>query len=132
VNNAIARGPIAEDLLKPSQPPAEESDEWMNVDPSNFDEILERAISGGRQSRAFTSSQSGLKPKTEDAMDVDASTKDFDVDTEDRMANEQASRLQGLAAKVGKFVKGQGTLEGAQFDELVAFLNMQLMIMFKH
>jgi len=36
---------------------------------------------------------------------------------EDRIAAEQASKLQNLAAKVEEFVEGEGDLEGATFEE---------------
>lgn len=76
---------------------AEDSDDWMNVDAANFDDMLER-----------TRSQSQSQE-----MDVD-STSDG---AEERIAKEQANKLQGLAAKVQKFVEGEGDVEGARFEE---------------
>jgi len=38
---------------------------------------------------------------------------------EDRVANEQASRLRNLAQKVEEFVEGEGDMEGAMFKEFV-------------
>ena len=50
----------------------------------------------------------------EDAMDVD---KPKGEDDETRLAQDQADKLKGLASKIERFVEGQGTLEGAVFEE---------------
>ncbi|KAI5124417.1 hypothetical protein M0805_008301 [Coniferiporia weirii] len=103
VNNAIAQAgdnPTLPDL-------EEESDEWMNVDAENFDEKL-----------AATARSAPVKAKTpggEDTMDVDHLTKR--EDEESHLAQGQADKLQGLAKKIEKFVEGEGTLEGAVFDD---------------
>jgi hypothetical protein len=69
----------------------------MNVDATDFDNMLERTRS---------------RPQPE-AMDVDSSG---DV-AEERVAKEQAFRLQDLATKVQQFVEGEGDLTGAKFEE---------------
>lgn len=75
----------------------EDSDDWMNVDAANFDDMLERTRS---------------QPQSQE-MDID-STGD---DAEERVAKEQANKLQDLAAKVQKFVEGEGDVEGARFED---------------
>ncbi|QRV86178.1 SGT1-ecdysoneless-like protein [Ceratobasidium sp. AG-Ba] len=71
----------------------EDSAEWLNVDESAFDNMLEQ-----RFNRPETNTQSGM-------------------DAEDNLAQEQAARLQELAKKVEGFVEGKGDLEGARFDD---------------
>lgn len=56
------------------------------------------------------------KSKTHsEAMDVDKL--ETGKTMEDRLAKEQASRLQDLAQKVENFVEGEGDIEGATFEE---------------
>ncbi|THH09887.1 hypothetical protein EW145_g1723 [Phellinidium pouzarii] len=83
----------------------EDSDDWLNIDAENFDDKL---------AETMRSDPAKLKPlaKNKDAMDVDQS-----VENEDRQAEVQAEKLQGLAKKIEKFVEGEGTLEGAVFDD---------------
>ncbi|KAG9094035.1 hypothetical protein FS749_013255 [Ceratobasidium sp. UAMH 11750] len=77
----------------PSRDLDEDSTEWLDVDESTFDSMLERQFS--RRSAAGQS----------------------DLDAEDKLAQEQAARLQELAKKVEGFVEGKGDLEGARFDD---------------
>lgn len=57
-------------------------------------------------------------PTTEsDSMDVDK-----EESPEDRLATEQAKKLQNLAAKVEQFVEGEGDMEGARFEEYVPLI----------
>lgn len=42
---------------------------------------------------------------------------DVDGEAENQAAEEQAKRLKDLAQKVENFVEGEGTLEGAAFEE---------------
>jgi hypothetical protein len=70
----------------------EDSVDWLNVDESTFDSMLEQRFS--------------RKTGTES-----------DQDAEDKLAQEQAARLQELAKKVEGFVEGKGDLEGARFEE---------------
>jgi hypothetical protein len=80
----------------------EEDDEsWLTIDAQDFDAKLEKTL--GRAN----------KESLDDAMDVDSP----EISEEDRMANEQASRLKDLASKVEKFVEGEGDIEGARFEE---------------
>ena len=82
----------------------EDSDDWLNVDAQNFDNMLERTM--------------GIsKNKAENAMEVDKP--EGGETEEDRVAKGQASRLQELAQKVEDFVEGEGDVEGAKFDEQV-------------
>ncbi|KAG2077012.1 SGT1-domain-containing protein [Suillus decipiens] len=75
----------------------EDSDDWMNVNATNFDDMLERTRS---------------QPQSHE-MDID-STGD---DAEERVAKEQANKLQDLAAKVQNFVEGEGDIEGVRFED---------------
>ncbi|OJA18839.1 hypothetical protein AZE42_00817 [Rhizopogon vesiculosus] len=75
----------------------EDSDDWMNVDAADFDDMLERTRS---------------RPQFQ-AMDVDPAGDGV----EERVAKEQASRLQDLATKVRTFVEGEGGVEGARFED---------------
>lgn len=95
-NAALSRAPemVSDaDLVQ-----TEDSDEWMNVDPKDFDEMLERAM------RA-------------DGSTVEAQVIETDGAKEDRVAKEQADKLRDLAAKVERFVEGKGDVEGARFEE---------------
>lgn len=47
-------------------------------------------------------------------MDVDKPNED---DDETHLAQDQADKLKGLANKIERFVEGEGTLEGAVFEE---------------
>ncbi|KAJ7139770.1 SGT1 protein-domain-containing protein [Mycena epipterygia] len=78
----------------------EDSDQWLNVDAKEFENMLETTMGPSKQ---------------QDAMEVDP-TKD-DESAEDRRASDQASRLQNLATKVEAFVEGKGDLEGARFED---------------
>jgi hypothetical protein len=80
----------------------EDPDDWLNIDAGDFDHMLEKTMGSS-------------KNKVQDAMDVDKPTV---VETEeDRVAKEQASKLQDLARKVENFVEGEGDVEGAKFEE---------------
>lgn len=81
----------------------EDSEDWLNVNAQDFDDMLEK-----------TRGKSKSKVHSE-AMDVDnGNAKETE---EDRLATEQAIRLQDLAQKVESFVDGEGDMEGAKFDE---------------
>ena len=72
----------------------EDSEDWLTVDPDELDGMMMRA--SGRD-RAERPAEGSVK-----AMDLD--------DT-------HAQALSDLAAKVGKFVEGEGDIEGARFNE---------------
>lgn len=72
----------------------EDSEDWLTVDPDELDGMMMRASGRDRAERA---NEDSAKP-----MDLD--------DT-------HAQALSDLAAKVGKFVEGEGDIEGARFDE---------------
>ncbi|KAK2462036.1 hypothetical protein APHAL10511_006499 [Amanita phalloides] len=94
VNLAISRVPSL-----PEVPDQEYSDEWLNIDVHNFDELLEKTM--------------GLSKPETDAMDVDVSK----AEAEDRLASSQAAKLKALATKVENFVEGEGDVEGAVFED---------------
>ncbi|KAJ7462740.1 SGT1 protein-domain-containing protein [Mycena galericulata] len=77
----------------------EDSDQWLNVDAKDFENMLETTMGSSKQ------------PHT---MEVDPAD---DETAEDRLASDQASRLQNLATKVEEFVEGEGYLEGARFED---------------
>jgi hypothetical protein len=97
-NGALFRAPETHSNTDLEQP--EDSDDWMNVDAKDFDEMLERAMRAG-DSTVETH-----------AMDTDGAGGE-----EDRVAKEQTDKLRGLAAKVEQFVEGKGDVEGARFEE---------------
>ena len=94
VNNAIAQA--GENPMLPEL--EEQPDDWLNVDAESFDDKLKATM----QARKSSSGEKDM---------------DVDEDDGDRVAAAQAERLQGFAKKVQKFVEGEGTLEGAMFDE---------------
>lgn len=77
----------------------EDSDEWLNIDAKDFENMLETTMGSSKQQHA---------------MDVDPADAES---AEDRLASDQASRLQNLATKVESFVEGEGDLQGARFEE---------------
>jgi len=93
-NSALSKAP---EYLSETPDQLEDSDDWMNVDAANFDDMLE---------------QTRPQPQVE-VMNVDSSGDG----AEERVAKEQASRLQDLATKVQNFVEGEGDVEGAMFEE---------------
>ena len=83
----------------------EDSDEWLNVNADDFDNMLERNFS--RPSRS-----AGQCPISSTSADVSQ-----EAPHDEKLAEAQASRLQDLAKKVEEFVEGEGDLEGARFSE---------------
>ncbi|KAI0651586.1 SGT1-domain-containing protein [Trametes meyenii] len=84
-------------------PGEEDSDDWLNVDITDFDAMLEKSI-GGDKGKG--------KQKASDAMDVDELE-----DAEERIAKAQAARLKTLAKQVEDFVEGEGDIGGARFAD---------------
>jgi hypothetical protein len=93
-NSALSTAP---EYLTEMSDETEDSDDWMNVDAANFDDMLERTRS---------------QPQSQE-MDVDSTGDEVD----ERVVKEQANKLQDLAAKVQKFVEGEGDVEGARFED---------------
>ncbi|KAG2156499.1 SGT1-domain-containing protein [Suillus bovinus] len=93
-NSALS---IAPEYLTEMPDETEDSDDWMNVDAANFDDMLERTRS---------------QPQSQE-MDVDSTCDEV----QERIAKEQANKLQDLATKVQKFVEGEGDVEGARFED---------------
>ena len=101
----LVRGPVPQ-VVKPrkkkrAEDDEEDPDDWLNVDASGFDEMLEKTMGGSKG-----------KGKATDTKDVDVPE-----DDEDRIAKAQAERLRDLAKKVEQFVEGEGDLDGARFAE---------------
>ncbi|KAF8845344.1 SGT1-domain-containing protein [Paxillus ammoniavirescens] len=98
-NTALSRAP--EVLPDSGATQAEDSDEWMNIDAADFENVLKSTMHGpGSNMEA-------------QAMDVDPAG----GGEEDRLAQEQTEKLRGLAAKVERFVEGEGDVEGARFED---------------
>lgn len=108
-NAALFRAP--ETLSNTDLEQTEDSDDWMNVDAKDFDEMLERVMRAG-DSTVETP-----------AMDTDGGGGE-----EDRVAKDQTDKLRDLAAKVERFVEGKGDVEGARFEEY-AFTCFYIMIL---
>lgn len=79
----------------------EDPDDWLNVDPMDLDQSLKRYQPKGGLEKSAINDQGDM------AMDQD----------EDMVANEQAVRLKQLAEKMEGFVEGEGTMDGALFEE---------------
>ncbi|KIM67044.1 hypothetical protein SCLCIDRAFT_1210513 [Scleroderma citrinum Foug A] len=90
-NSALARAP---EMLLDSDGP-DDSDEWMKLDASSFDEVLTRSFE-----------------KDQNAMDLDS-----EAGEENRFVRKQSDKMHDLAAKIEQFVHGDGDLEGARFEE---------------
>ncbi|KAJ7275372.1 SGT1 protein-domain-containing protein [Mycena haematopus] len=78
----------------------EDSDQWLNVDAKDFENMLETTMGSSKQQ--------------ENLMEID---EDGEESAEERVASKQASRLKDLASKVEAFVEGKGDLEGATFED---------------
>lgn len=92
-----------DDALSPTQE-KEDSDDWLNVDAQDFDDMLEKTMGTSRNTKSGPS----------EAMNVDNPEGETE---EDHAAKAQADRLQELAQKVESFVEGEGDVEGAKFEE---------------
>ena len=85
----------------------EDSDDWLNVDATDFDAMLEKTVGAGKNK-----GKGKEKATDSDAMDVDNMESE-----EDRVAKAQAERLRDLAKKVEEFVESEGDVDGARFAE---------------
>ena len=90
---------------------AEDSDEWLNTDAEYFEDVLEKKMG----THKATQKDSEAAPMVID---------EVQEPSEDRVANEQASKLRKLADKVEEFIDGEGDLEGARFMESVFYLHL--------
>jgi len=97
-NGALSRAPEA--LLDADLAQTEDSDEWLNVDANDFDEVLERAMRAG-----------------DSTTETHAMNTDGEGGEDDRVAKGQTDKLHDLAVKVEQFVEGKGDVEGARFEE---------------
>ena len=102
VSTAISRVP---DTLQDETGEEEDSDDWMNVDADDVEDVLAQ--------RMGISKDVSVENAHTNAQLRDEGT------AEDRGAHEQASRLRNLAQKVEEFVEGEGDMEGAMFKEFV-------------
>lgn len=98
VNAAIARA--SEGFISIRE---EDPEDWLNVDPSDFDTMLKQAVGHTQAVHTSETREDVVMPSPEDI--------------EDHVANQQAERLRNLAKKVESFMEGEGDLEGAQFEE---------------
>jgi hypothetical protein len=87
-----------------SKCPEEGSSDWLDVGAEDFNL---QSMEPGRSSGV-------------DTMGVDHK--------EEEMAQDQALKLRSLAQKIEKFVEGEGDLDGALFDEWVAWSNRAIFI----
>ncbi|KDQ20565.1 hypothetical protein BOTBODRAFT_26568 [Botryobasidium botryosum FD-172 SS1] len=103
VNTAIEQARSDGRAAEQPEPQIEEdSDEWLNVDPTSLEGML--------RGTAPPQTREGSAP-----MDVDTKGE------EEEVTEEQAKRLKDLAQKVERFVEGEGSLDGAIFeDELLS------------
>ncbi|KAF9474292.1 SGT1-domain-containing protein [Pholiota conissans] len=79
----------------------EDSDDWLNIDAQEFEQMLEASYA---------------KPKDDEAKDS-SYRMEVDASPEHRLASEQAKRLKDLASKVETFIEGEGGIEGALFED---------------
>ncbi|KAF7978922.1 hypothetical protein HWV62_44458 [Athelia sp. TMB] len=85
----------------PEEP--EDSEDWLNIDAQDFDDMLERTMGAA------------AKHHEAEAMNIDSANSP--VTEGDRIASEQAARLQNLAQQVENFVDREGDIEGAKFED---------------
>lgn len=78
----------------------EDPDDWIHVEPMD----IERSL--GRYSQ-----------QVDQPIENTGVNNDGQKTEEDRVTNEQASKLKNLADKMEGFVEGEGALEGAVFEE---------------
>jgi hypothetical protein len=86
----------------PEIPDYEDNDDWLIVDPQDFDEMLGKTLGTKTEDQ-----------KTSNAMVIDGPRDD----AEEHAAATQAARLKELTSKVENFVEGEGDIEGARFEE---------------
>lgn len=98
--SALLSSALSQTPMPSAQDEPEDSEDWLNIDAQDFDDMLERTMGTATKQTQF------------EAMDTD------EPGTEgDRIASEQAARLQDLAQKVENFVERDGDIEGAKFDD---------------
>ncbi|THH32332.1 hypothetical protein EUX98_g1866 [Antrodiella citrinella] len=79
----------------------EDSDSWLDIDATDFDTMLETTMGPKTRQKKAT-------------MDVD---EDVYATEEERVTQQQTSKLQEMAKKVEEFVEGKGDLDGARFQD---------------
>ncbi|KAH7883844.1 SGT1-domain-containing protein [Phlebopus sp. FC_14] len=97
-NAALSRAP--ETFPETDATQTEDSDEWMNVDAASFDDNHNADLKSNDQ-----------------AVGIDVSITDGGEAVEDKTAMEQTEKLHDLAARVERFVEGEGSVEGAMFED---------------
>lgn len=106
VNSAISQAP--EDFTP--QITDEDSDDWLNIDAENFEELLNAQRTSGQDKEEDKQSDSNV-------MDVDETKIESTSTPAKRVVPDQASQLRDLASKVEEFIDGEGDVEGARFAE---------------
>lgn len=88
--------------LPASESLKEDADSWLYIDESRLEEMLQ-----GKPDRVA----SGNEAASENPSSISVEER------EEKMAQEQAQRLQGMAEKFSSFLEGEGDLEGAMFED---------------
>lgn len=84
----------------------EDDDAWLYIDEARLDEMLKAKQRPSRVDESDAAMQ-------EDGADG----QEEEGDEDEKMANHEAARLQAMADKFEAFVGGQGSMEGAMFDD---------------
>lgn len=86
---------------------SEDSDDWLYIDQNRLEDMLKSKSGASKPDRA-----------EENGMDVDTGNgEQAEEDEDEKLAREQAKRLQSMAEKFQGFIEGEGSVEGALFDE---------------
>lgn len=95
---ALARpGPSTAAELAPPADCPDDSDDWLQVDPVQLEDLMKERSTGGFNATPASANAEG-------SMDVDEET-------------QGVQELDAIAKRVGGFVEGKGEVEGAIFDE---------------
>ena len=86
---------------------SEDSDDWLNIDQAKLEDMLNAREAKPTQVQEIE----GEDPHTTVNENLD------DSDEDERLANEQAQKLQSMADKFENFVQGEGAIEGATLDD---------------
>lgn len=87
-----------------------DDDSWMYLDQEGLDRMLsDKTNSNKRPERTEEGLAQDHPPKIAEVTD--------DEDEDERLANEQAKRLQSMAEQFETFIEGEGAMDGALLDE---------------
>ena len=84
----------------------EDDDAWLYIDEARLDEMLKAKQRPSRVDESDAAMQ-----------EDDADGQEEEGDEDEKMASREAARLQAMADKFEAFVGGQGSMEGAMFDD---------------